>query len=241
MLPNRPDSPRRRRECQFRAGWWDCSHGITERRANQRAESRVGTLLQSGPDPDNDGFLVELPQDDGFVLVGGNNDDGRDGGMVLVKLNADWDREWRKDHPGEIGAGPSTAVTTTDDGGYALSGALQKPYTDEDFAPGIVKTDADGNAGWFQRIDQLVEDSGKSAEGYSITQTDDVSFVVTAEHYDHDHPGAAEVGTPEKGSTPAESPTPTGSPTDTPRGDQDRDVHRLTNRRHDRDVRQRHR
>lgn len=161
---------------------------------------------------------LERAQDDGFVLVGGNNDDGRDGGMVLVKLNADWDREWRKDHTGEIGAGPSTAVTTTDDGGYALSGALQKPYTDEDFAPGIVKTDADGNAEWFQRIDQVAEDSGKSAEGYSITQTDGGSFAITAEHYDHDHPGAAEVGTPENESTPAESPTPTESPTDTPGG-----------------------
>lgn len=195
--------------------------GLTaSRNAVQTSGPRVewARYYESGPDPDNDGFLVELPQDDGFVLVGGNNDDGRDGGMVLVKLNADWDREWRKDHPGEIGASPSTAVTTTDDGGYALSGALQKPYTDEDFAPGTVKTDADGNAEWFQRIDQQAEDSGKSAEGYSITQTDDGSFVVTAEHYDHDHPGAAEVGTPEKGSTPAESPTPTESPTDTPRG-----------------------
>lgn len=162
---------------------------------------------------------IEQAHDDGYVLTGWDRDDADDSedwDMVLVKLDADWDREWRKQYDGPFeGTDRSTSVTKTDDGGYAITGSMSEAYTADRTAT-VLRTDGDGNKQWHQLI-TVTSDEGDGAVGYPIVQTDDGGFAVTVEHYDHDMPGAAKVDvTEEDGSTPTEPPTPTESPTESP-------------------------
>lgn len=165
-------------------------------------------------------FDIIQTADGGFAMAGDDRTvpEGESQNFVLVKLDADGAREWRREYDGPFeGTDIALSVTQTADSGYAIAGRMQKAYSGDNVAA-VVRTDGDGTEQW----EKLVEEDSDRYEGdiwapaaTSIIQTADDGFAMT--NLGADTPGAAKLA-PAGDTQPTETPTRTAtdSPTDTP-------------------------
>jgi len=126
-----------------------------------------------GGDNDDAGSAVQQTSDGGYIIAGYTWSYANGGADVwLIKLNADGDQEWSKNHGGLSSDGAWSVQQTTDHGfiitGWTFShgpGYLGNVW--------LVKTDDEGNEEWNHAY------GGTDADrGYAVKQTTDGGYII---------------------------------------------------------------
>jgi hypothetical protein len=110
--------------------------------------------------------------DGGFTITGAAETEGE---VVLLKIDASGDEQWRKNIPGRCSYHPPPFIAQMDDGGYVT---LQSCYAQPAF---LVKTDAQGTVQWNKTIissSVLSADHGNIGGDVHGIQTIDNGFAV---------------------------------------------------------------
>jgi len=140
------------------------------------------------------GYSITTTNDGGYVLTGKTNSfDGDFGGMskgggdiFVIKLNSSGDIEWKKIFGG-IGEDWGWSITTTNDGGYVLTGWTN---SDDNHPSGIIfgggdlfiiRLNSDGLILWKRTYGGSSQDIG-----FSIKTTNDGGYVLTGWTYSND-------------------------------------------------------
>jgi hypothetical protein len=121
------------------------------------------------------GFAVQ-PTADGGCIIAGETFAGRPyptgwADALLVRLDASGRPVWQKSF-GEVGHDRALSVWPTADGGFAVTGVTQRPFT-RDADALLAKLDAGGQLRWLKTFGEAGEDAGAC-----VRQTADGGFIV---------------------------------------------------------------
>jgi len=124
------------------------------------------------------GKSVQLTNDGGYILTGGNERSGPGKSYVyLVKTDSDGNLEWEKTFGSSKEPEVGESVQVTKDGGYIITGGTSSFGTYETVGGSnvyLVKTDSDGNLMWEKVFGGIYEDYS-----FSVQVTNDGGYIIT--------------------------------------------------------------
>ncbi len=135
-----------------------------------------GSNIDAGTD-------VQQTGDGGYIITGITTLEGHyDYDMLLIKINANGDKEWIKSFRGGSGHDAGLAVRQTDDGGYIVVGYTSSYDTGYDVW--LIKIDKDGKKEWDKRFGGHNDDIGEC-----IQQTSDGGYIIVGLTKSYGHGG----------------------------------------------------
>ncbi len=130
-----------------------------------------------GGDNTDRGYSIAQTSDGGYIVTGTSQSyGGPDTDLLLVKFYSNGAEQWTKTIGGDS-SDYGKSVAQTSDGGYVVIGYSQS-YGGSDADVLIVKFDSNGIEQWTKTVG---EDS--SDYGYSVVQTSDGGYIITANSY----------------------------------------------------------
>jgi hypothetical protein len=124
------------------------------------------------------GYRVRLTPDGGYAVVGYCGNFNTNANSLLLKTDASGNVQWMKQYKSNEAYFLTTGLTTTNDGGYLLSGGTLAT-SDSSAKALLLKVDQEGNLQWLRKIGS----NGLNYNAYNVIQTTDgkYAFIGTAQ------------------------------------------------------------
>jgi hypothetical protein len=136
-----------------------------------------------GEDQDNHAFSVRQTSDGGFIVAGATTNFGRSALQVyLVKLDAEGGEQWTKTYGGDFNDA-AFAIRETSEGGYIVTGYINRGSSQLTSSLLLLKLDASGEELWnksFSELNVYLQDK-YDEQGFSVEQTTDGGYIAVGE------------------------------------------------------------